>query len=135
MRKIRHRGTTRRVIPGLAMLPMLAVIAPIGCATSSPSSREALADADFVLRETLEEGSAAFGAQKELEAAQRKLGEARIAARDGRGELAIRLAEQVVVDARLAAALGAKARAEKKLGDARRLNRALQPEAKPGSDE
>ncbi len=134
MKKIVHPGLTGRMVHARAFLSMLTLVAAIGCAAPGPSSREALADADFVLREALEDGSAAFGAPKELEAAQRKLGAARIAARDGRNGLAIRLAEQVVVDARLATALGTKARAEKELGEARRLHRSLEPSARPGSD-
>ena len=96
-----------------------------GCATAPPSSSEAVAAADYAVRTALENGFAPQYAQKELEDAQRKLGEAKFAARKGQEARATRLAEEAEVDAILAAALGAKARAEKQLGRVRRISRRL----------
>ncbi len=100
-------------------------VAISGCATAPPSSSEAVAAADYAVRTALENGAAPLYARNELEAAQRKLGEAKFAARKGQEALATRLAEEAEVDAILAAALGAKARAEKRLGDVRRISRSL----------
>ena len=99
--------------------------ATASCATPPPSSGEAVASADYAVRTALENGPAPLYARKELEKAQRKLGEAKFAARKGQEALATRLAEEAEVDAMLAAAPGAKARAEKRLGEVRRVSRRL----------
>ena len=120
-------------------VPLLGVaigVATASCATAPPSSLEPIAAADYAVRTALADGAASQYAQDELEAAQRKLGEAKFAAKKGQEALAARLAEEAEVDAVLAAALGARTRAEKRLGEVRRLGRSQRPNetGEPGGD-
>lgn len=112
----------------VALLSVATGMATTSCATAPPSSHEAseaIAASDYAVRTALENGAASRYAQDELEAAQRKLGEAKFAAKKGQEARATRLAEEAEVDAVLATALGARTRAEKRLGEVRRLGRSL----------
>jgi hypothetical protein len=117
MMRTRCLPTTRAGIP-LALV-LLVALATSACATrGSVSASNEIATARYAIRDAESQGGELYAA-KELESARTKLAEAQRATPD----VAVRRAEQALVDAQLASAIAARDGARAQLAEAQRVQR------------
>jgi len=115
----------------LLILGLVGIAAAPGCATRGTPPGDAIGAAEYALRKAAEDGANEF-APVDIRKAEDKLDRARAARADGANQTAIRLANEVALEAQLAEAKTTNARIHRVRDEAQKNLEVLQAEIERG---